>query len=179
MGQILMSTEHTVKSALKSTKVLVAEDDPIMLRLIRDLLGIVGFDDITIVKDGKTAIKEILAHNYDIVFCDWKMPELDGIEFTRAVRRLPYYEKCGIPIIMITGKTTMQDVALARDAGINEYLAKPFNLKVMSEKVKAVIENPRKYVMSDTYSGPDRRRHKDGRPPASERRTNTDIEEIK
>lgn len=150
-----------MKSALKSTKVLVAEDDSVMVSLIRDVLGVFGFGEIVVAKDGRDAIKEILKQDFDLVFCDWNMPEVNGIEFTRTVRRLPHYEKCAVPIIMVTGKATIEDVKTARDAGVNEYLAKPFSINMLCDKVKSVIENPRNYVLSDTYSGPDRRRRDD------------------
>lgn len=159
-----------MKSALKSTKVLVAEDDSVMVSLIRDVLSVLGFGEIVVVKDGREAIKAVLAANFDLIFCDWNMPEINGIEFTRAVRRLPHYEKCAIPIIMVTGKATLEDVMTARDAGVNEYLAKPFSINMLCDKVKSVIENPRAYVLSDTYSGPDRRRKSEPEKSAVERR---------
>lgn len=167
-----MSSEIKIKSALKATKVLIAEDDTIMLRLIRDVLGALGFSDITVVKDGKAAFNATLAAHYDLIFCDWKMPELDGIDFTKAVRSLPDYEKCCAPIIMVTGKATLEDVQTARDAGVNEYLVKPFSVKLMINKVKSIIENPRQYIICDTYSGPDRRRKEDPFliPPQGDRR---------
>ena len=140
-----------------------------MLGLIRDVLSVMGFTDVTVAKDGRTAIKEVLKHNFDLIFCDWNMPEINGIEFTHTVRRLPDYEKCAIPIIMVTGKATAEDVRKARDSGINEYLVKPFTINMLCDKVKSVIENPRRYVLSDTYSGPDRRRRTD-KVPAPDRR---------
>ncbi len=150
-----------MKSALKSTKVLIAEDDSVMVGLIRDVLKVLGFGEIVHVKDGRAAIKELLKQDFDLIFCDWNMPDVNGIEFTRTVRRLPHYEKCAIPIIMVTGRATADDVRNARDAGVNEYLAKPFSINMLCDKVKSVIENPRRYVLSDTYSGPDRRRRDD------------------
>ena len=156
-----MSSDIKIKSLLKSTKVLIAEDDAVMLSLIRDVLGALGFSDVTVVKDGKTALTSIMTNTYDLVFCDWRMPELDGISFTRNVRHMADYEKCCVPIIMVTGKATLDDVKIARDAGVNEYLVKPFSIKLMISKVKSIIENPQQYILSDTYSGPDRRRKDD------------------
>jgi two-component system chemotaxis response regulator CheY len=175
-----MSTALKIKSALKSTKVLIIEDDSIMLGLIREILKIMGFSDITVVKDGNHAFNEIKLNNYDLIFCDWIMPGMNGIEFSKALRRLPQYEKCGIPIIMVTGKATVEDVKTARDAGVNEYLAKPFSIHLLTSKIKSVIENPRPFVVSDNYIGPDRR-HKNSPesiPGGADRRTNTKIEYI-
>jgi DNA-binding response OmpR family regulator len=156
-----MAADLKIKSALKSTRVLVAEDDTIMLTLIKDVLAVLGFGEINVVKDGLKAIQEIKLNNYDLVFCDWKMPGVSGIEFTKAVRSLPSYEKSCVPIIMVTGKALEEDVITARDAGVNEYLIKPFSIKLMCTKVKNIIEHPRPFILSQDYRGPDRRRKDD------------------
>ena len=150
--------ELRAKSALKSTRVLLAEDDPIMLSLIRDVLNVMGFGEVVVARDGRKALQDIMLQSFDLVFCDWLMPDMNGIEFTKAIRRLPDYEKCCVPIVMLTGKAMLEDVRTARDAGVNEYLIKPFSVDMLCTKIRAVIDHPRQYVLSDTYSGPDRRR---------------------
>jgi DNA-binding NtrC family response regulator len=66
-----------------------------------------------------------------------------------------------VPVIMITGHSTLQRVAEARDAGVNEFLAKPLTARGVIERISQVVENPRSYVRTGTYFGPDRRRRAD------------------
>jgi DNA-binding response OmpR family regulator len=155
-----MVADYKVKSAVKSTKILLIEDDVIMTKLVKDVLVVMGFTDVTTVREGEKALKEIALHNYDLIFCDWKMEGMDGIEFTRRLRTLPN-EKCFIPVVMLTGKASREDVELARDMGVNEYMIKPFSVNSLCAKIKSILENPRAYILSDTYAGPDRRRKDD------------------
>lgn len=170
-----MSGEFKGKAVLKATKVLIAEDDPIMLALLTDVLQKLGFGEIVTVADGRTAIKEVLKKDFDLILCDWLMPEIDGIEFTKTIRHLPHYEKCATPIIMVSGKAAEEDIRIARDSGVNEYLAKPFTIDMLCERVQSVVDHPRKYVLSDTYSGPDRRRRREPIPNGVERRKGNEI----
>jgi DNA-binding response OmpR family regulator len=154
---VIMAADYRIKSAVKSTKILLIEDDVVMTALIRDVLIAMGFSDIKIVKDGDKALRELILHSFDLIFCDWKMSGMDGIEFTRRLRMLPN-EKCFTPLVMVTGKASLEEVKIARDAGVSEYMIKPFSVNSLCAKIKSIIETPRQYVLSDTYSGPDRRR---------------------
>ena len=166
--------DYKIKAAVKSTKILIIEDDAIMTRLLRDILEVMGFGEITTVKDGNKALQEVIAKNFDLIFCDWKMLGMDGIEFTKLLRMIPYPEKCFTPVVMITGKARKEDVEVARDAGVTEYVIKPFTVKSLCEKIKAIVERPREFVLADSYKGPDRRRRDNPEkvPQGKERRKN-------
>jgi DNA-binding response OmpR family regulator len=97
----------------------------------------------------------------DIIMTDLSMQPLDGIDFTRLVRRSKDSPNPMCPIIMITGHSTLQRVHEARDAGVNEFLAKPLAAKGVIERLNQVVEHPRPYVRTDSYFGPDRRRRAD------------------
>ena len=153
-----MSVDYKIKDSLKSTKILILEDDPIMLKLLGDILGIMGFGEITISNEGNMALKELGKSDFDLIFCDWRMRGLDGLAFTRAVRAIPDYNKCYTPIIMVTGYARKEDIETARDAGVTEYMIKPLSVKTLCAKIKAIVENPRSFVTTSTYKGPDRRR---------------------
>jgi DNA-binding response OmpR family regulator len=75
-----------------------------------------------------------------------------------------------IPIIMLTGKAERADVEAARDVGVTEFLVKPFSAKSLYERLVLVIENPRSFIISQTYVGPERRRRTDIPPNGNERR---------
>ena len=156
-----MDTDFKIKSSLKSTRILVLEDDQIMLTLLRDVLNVMGFGEIVIAKQGELALQEIKKSNFDLIFCDWRMRGMDGLEFTKVVRAIPDPAKCFTPIIMLTGYAKEEDVKTARDAGVTEYMVKPFSIKSLCTKIKSIVENPRQFVINNTFKGPDRRRKED------------------
>jgi CheY-like chemotaxis protein len=94
---------------------------------------------------------------------DLSMQPLDGIDFTRLLRNSPDSPNRMIPVIMVTGHSTLSRIREARDAGVNEFLAKPLNARGVIERLHQAVENPRPYVRSDDYFGPDRRRRNDAK----------------
>jgi DNA-binding response OmpR family regulator len=156
-----MAISLQIKQSLSSIKIMMIEDDNIMASLIRDVLDIMGFRNVILYKDGASALQDIEINNYDLILCDWKMPGMSGIDFTKKLRLLELAKKRYTPLILITGKAQEEDVRTARDAGVTEYLIKPFSVVSMCEKVKSILERPRDFVISDAYVGPDRRRRND------------------
>ena len=94
----------------------------------------------------------------DIVITDWAMPIFDGLELTRMIRQPGANANPFVPIIMLTGHSEKKHVMAARDAGITEFLAKPLSAKALYERILNVVMNPRPFVRTKTYFGPDRRR---------------------
>lgn len=151
-------------SILKSIRILVVEDDKVMRRLLKDMLHIMGFPNVHISEDGQEGIDYLHFNPIDIVICDWKMHGMDGITFTRYVREQMSGGKRFLPIIMLTGKAEEKDVVAARDSGVTEYLIKPFTTDTLYSRIKSVVEQPRSFVLSDEFKGPDRRRKEDNPP---------------
>lgn len=158
-----MSTTLQIKQSLNKIKVLLVEDDPIMASLIRDVLDIMGFKNINMFRNGDDAFKDIVTNSYDLILCDWRMAGLNGIEFTKKLRAYEAQQKRFTPLIMVTGKAHEDDVREARDAGVTEYLIKPFSIYSLCEKVKSILERPRDFVVAEEYTGPDRRRRDDSK----------------
>jgi two-component system, chemotaxis family, chemotaxis protein CheY len=94
----------------------------------------------------------------DIIICDLNMDPIDGLEFTKMLRTANDSPGAFIPVIMMTGHTERSKVTAARDAGINELVAKPISAKTLLERIVSVIDRPRPFVKSPSYSGPCRRR---------------------
>lgn len=138
-------------------KVLVVDDNQNMRKLVTTILQAFGVTHVTEAASGKRAL-EAMKENPDVIILDWMMGEMNGIEFTKAVRTQPGSPNPYVPIIMLTGHTSADCVAHARDAGINEFLAKPVSLKAMLARLTAVIEYPRPFVRTSGYFGPCRRR---------------------
>ena len=143
---------------LSRIKILLAEDSlPInkMICSIIDQLGVKNFDS---VKNGQEAFDIFCKKRHDIIITDWMMYPMDGLEFTKMVRRHSDSPNKLIPIIMLTGHNSFNRVLKARDIGITEYLVKPFTAKDIADRIAYVINNPRDFIQCENYFGPDRRR---------------------
>ena len=154
---------------LRKFTILVVEDDRLMQKLIFDVLSKLGFGNIVKVSSGHAAIAIMDSQPIDFVICDWRMPGMDGIEFTKIVRGSAKIYAL-VPIVMLTGNAEKHHVVQARDAGVNEYLIKPFTVKDLCSRLKAIIDHPREFVIAPAYKGPSRRRKAAPSPP-TERRT--------
>jgi two-component system, chemotaxis family, chemotaxis protein CheY len=141
--------------------VLVIDDNTHMRSILKELLRAVGVQDIKEAADPVEAFELIKSVPIDLVLVDFSMPIIDGVEFTQMVRTSSDSPNPYIPIVMITGHSERSRVNAARDAGVNEFLVKPVTAKSLMDRITSVVNNPRSFVKSTAYLGPDRRRRKD------------------
>ena len=146
---------------LEEVAVLIVEDNPHMRNLMTQMIRGMRVADVRTAEDGAAALREMKTFSPDLVFCDWEMSPIDGLEFTRMVRTAEDSSNPFVPIVLVTGHTEAQRVAEARDAGITEFLAKPVSIKLLYERICWVIDHPRQFVQTGDFKGPDRRRVKD------------------
>lgn len=142
-------------------KILLVDDNHYMRVLLAEILRAIGVKDIFEANDGAEGLQMMRDHDIDVVMTDLSMQPLDGIDFVRLLRNSPDSPNQLAPVIMITGHSTYQRVNEAREAGVNEFLAKPLTARGVIERLHQVVDNPRPYVRSDDYFGPDRRRRAD------------------
>ena len=142
-------------------KILIVDDNHHMRVLLGEILKAIGVKHIFEASDGAAALQMMKNHQVDIIMTDLSMQPLGGIDFTRLIRRSKDSPNQMCPVIMITGHSTLQRVHEARDAGVNEFLAKPLTAKGVIERLSQVVENPRPFVRTVDYFGPDRRRRAD------------------
>lgn len=159
-------------------KLLVADDNQHMRKLISTIMGAFGCQHIYEVESAEAAWNTLRQVCIDIVIVDWQMAGMTGLDFVRKIRNAPDSPNPFLPIIMLTGHTHIDHVRLARDAGANEFLAKPVTVKALMAKITAVIENPRPFVRTKTYFGPCRRRRNDFTYKGPERRANCDTIDV-
>ncbi len=155
---------------LSNIPFLVVDDNEFARYIARDVLKALGVRKIVYAKDGAQALEVLKTADIDIVLLDWNMPIVDGIEFTRFIRTSDDSPNKFLPIIMMTGYSELSHVMYARDAGVTEYLIKPCSAKQLLSRIRAVVENPRSFVRTETYFGPDRRRHKKKKYEGKEKR---------
>lgn len=137
---------------------LVVDDHREMRTLVSELLRGLGLREIRTATDGEAALAKIRERPADLVLTDWKMGPMDGLALVRQLRD-EFGSPCPtVPIIMMTAHTERERVAQARDAGVTEFLAKPVTIDALYKRIVSVIEDPRDFVRTKRYFGPDRRR---------------------
>ena len=144
-------------------KILVVEDNRHMRVLLAEILRAIGINQIYEACDGAEGLQMMRSPPVDIVLTDLAMEPLDGIDFVRLLRNAADSPNQLVPVIMITGHFTMARIREARDAGVNEFLAKPITARGVIERIHQIIDHARPFVRTDDYFGPDRRRRNDPR----------------
>ena len=140
---------------------LVVEDMQPMQKLLVSVLEALGIKNIETASDGAAAFQSFCRYNHDIVLSDWAMTPMDGIELTRLIRKNPKSPNRLVPIILITGYSAWPRVEEARDAGVTEFLVKPFTANDIAKRIAHVINKPRDFIETQDFFGPDRRRRRD------------------
>lgn len=149
-------------SGLQTLSVLLVDDNQHMRVITSAILQSAGMRNIREVSDGAAALQALREAPVDIAIVDFNMFPMDGVEFTRLVRNSSDSADPYLPIIMMTGHSERSRVTEARDAGVTEFVAKPITAKAIFDRIKAVIVNPRPFINTEGYFGPDRRRQRPG-----------------
>ncbi len=143
---------------LTELNIMVVDDYAPMRKLLFSLLRELGLHKLSQSSDGEAAIKILEQTEPDLIITDALMEPMDGLEFTRKVRNGEAETDPYVPIIMISGQTEMNYIVKARDAGVNEFLAKPISARSIYARISSVISSPRPYIRISDFFGPDRRR---------------------
>lgn len=120
-----------------SLPVLIVDDYQTMLRIIRNLLKQIGFTDVDEAKDGSEALNKLKERKYGLIISDWNMAPMTGFELLQQVRADA--ELGSLPFIMITAEAKTENVVAAKQAGVNNYIVKPFNADTLRSKIAAVL----------------------------------------
>jgi two-component system chemotaxis response regulator CheY len=139
-------------------KILIVDDNAHMRKLVNTILQAFGVTQIFEADGGERAWEVLRETNPDVCVLDWMMEGMSGLDVVRMIRTDPASPNPFLPVIMLTGYTQVIQVREARDAGINEFIAKPVSVKTMMQRLQAVIESPRPFVRTSVYFGPCRRR---------------------
>ncbi len=157
----------TATEPLTGARVLVVDDHAFTVGLIRDLLYVAGASSVTTARDGEEALSALRYCQPHLVITDWRMPVLDGLGFTRIVRRAavkpdPRVPNPQVPVILLSAHASVKAVETARLTGVTEVLAKPFTTAALIQRIAAAMSDPRAFVVAGDYVGPDRRRREAG-----------------
>ncbi len=160
-------------ASLDGPTILVVDDNAHMRKLIMEILRAIGIRDSYEAADGAEGLNLMRANRIDMVITDIAMQPIDGVDFVRLIRNSSDSPAPTVPVIMVTGHSTRAKVDEARDAGVNEFLAKPVTAKGVLDRMQRVIDKPRPFIRTADYFGPDRRRRADPE-YAGPRRRSTD-----
>jgi CheY-like chemotaxis protein len=151
-------------------RVLVTDDNDHIRTLVARIIEAFGVQTVYEAASGESAWATLLNAPCDVAFVDWVMPGMSGLELVEKIRTAPNSPNPFLPIIILTGHTSIAHLYKARDAGVNEFLAKPVSAASLMSRLVAVIERPRPFVRSKSYFGPCRRRLRDHEYHGPERR---------
>ncbi|WP_371347755.1 response regulator [Ancylobacter sp. IITR112] len=121
-----------------SMPVLVVDDYKTMVRIIRNLLKQIGFEDVDEASDGVEALSKLKERQYGLVISDWNMEPMTGYELLKQVR--DDSDLNALPFIMVTAEAKSENVIAAKKAGVNNYIVKPFNAQTLKSKIETVFE---------------------------------------
>jgi len=120
-----------------SMSVLVVDDYSTMVRIIRNLLRQLGFQDVDEANNGEAALAKMHSKRYGLVISDWNMEPMTGYELLKQMRADPKLNTT--PFIMVTAESKTENVIAAKQAGVNNYIVKPFNAETLKNKIDAVF----------------------------------------
>ncbi|MBF0572708.1 MAG: chemotaxis response regulator CheY [Desulfamplus sp.] len=121
-----------------SIKVLIVDDFATMRRILKNILKQLGFKNLLEADDGTTAMETLEKNDIDLVISDWNMPKMTGLELLKWVRANKKYSKT--PFLMVTAEAQKQNVIEAVQAGVSNYVVKPFTAEAISEKLKKILK---------------------------------------
>lgn len=121
----------------KNMNVLIVDDYKTMLRIIRNLLKQLGFNNVDEATDGSMALQMLRVGNYGLIISDWNMEPMTGLQLLREVRADAKLKS--IPFIMVTAESKSENVIAAKEAGVSNYIVKPFNAETLKTKMVSVI----------------------------------------
>jgi len=142
---------------IKGLVFLVADANPYFSRIVVGLLRSFGANNITEVRNSYDAIQMLSSQKVDILLCDDKLPPHGGLQVTHAIRRKRDNENRTIPVLIMAGNPRESLIKIARDAGANMVMAKPVSATGLYDRLTWIAFNPRQFVDTPIYYGPDRR----------------------
>ena len=120
-----------------SMPILVVDDYGTMIRIIRNLLKQLGFDNVDEASDGATALQRLREKDFGLVISDWNMEPMTGLQLLKEVRSDA--KLAHIPFVMVTAESKTENVIAAKEAGVTNYIVKPFNAETLKQKLTAVF----------------------------------------
>lgn len=123
--------------ANKDMKILVVDDFATMRRILRNILKQVGFTNVVDAEDGDVALEKLKEGDFEFVITDWNMPNMTGLDLLKSIRASEKLKD--IPVLLVTSEADKENVIQAVQAGVNDYIVKPFTADVIQEKINKIF----------------------------------------
>jgi two-component system chemotaxis response regulator CheY len=149
-----------MSNPITKLNVLVADSTSHMAGLIGQMLRALKVGKVIEVADSSHAVAELGRHPFGLVILDADLSGVNATELVRKLRGSADSPNRLVPIIMVAARTSASRIAAARDAGVTEFLRKPFAPSHLEARIRVILETPREFVEADAYAGPDRRRRR-------------------
>lgn len=153
-----MTAVTDTEKGMAALKILVVDDNAAMRGIVRAVLAAFGCINVKEAPDAKSAFHTLSAERIDLMIVDWKMKPIDGLALVKRLRDEEKSPNPYLPVIMLSAYSEAAKVREARDAGVTEFLAKPFNAGALYARLAAIVNKPRPFVRTKAFFGPDRRR---------------------
>jgi len=121
----------------RDIKILVVDDFPTQRKLIKRSLLALGFENVKEATDGVDALEKLHSEEFEFIICDWNMPKMMGIDLLRAVRADEKLSR--MPFLMVTAEAKRENIIEAAKAGVSNYIAKPFTVEALQEKMQDIL----------------------------------------
>lgn len=151
-------------------RIMVADSNSNMLGVMHSLLFNAGIRHVKLMRSSNAAFRELKRQQYDAIFVADSLTPHSGIDLTIGLRADESGPNHRTPVILIADRAERSYIEYARDSGISEFIRKPVTGKVMQQRLRVVVENPREFITAPVYIGPDRRRRAVDLPPGKDRR---------
>jgi two-component system chemotaxis response regulator CheY len=123
---------------MSDINILIVDDYKTMLRVIRNLLGQIGYKNVDEATDGGMALEMIRHKQYGLIISDWNMEPMSGFDLLKTIRATPGAMQ-KVPFIMVTAESKTENIIAAKQAGVNNYIVKPFSAETLKAKIDSVL----------------------------------------
>ena len=121
----------------RQLNILVVDDHQLTRTMVKAILRGIGFENVAQAENGSAAVEHIMGNPVDLIICDWNMPDGNGLEVLRTLRADTRFQK--LPFLMLTAEAYRENVMAAMQAGVTDYVIKPFTSDVLIEKLESVL----------------------------------------
>jgi two-component system, chemotaxis family, chemotaxis protein CheY len=144
--------------AFDTLKVLIVDGKRANAQVLRDVLSTLGVRQITRLEDSTAALNSLRGNEFHAVFCDDAVAPDGPAKFVTALRKDPTSQCQKVPVFLMSSAPQKRQVELARDAGVNDFLAVPLSVNTVKTKLMSVLVAPKEFIKSEDFAGPDRRK---------------------
>lgn len=153
-----MNDQVSTQDSFKQLRVLIVDDNAAVRGLVRAVLSAFGCETVIEASSAGQCVEVLNTEQIDIIVMDWKMSPVDGLTLVKRLRDQENSPNAFIPIIMLTAYAEPSKVRMARDAGVTEFMVKPFSSEALYRRIQSIVNRPRNFVRTKVFFGPDRRR---------------------